>query len=241
MPAPVSHDAVRRFYEKVDCAPASGGTAVRLDGRTPRSPAGRPLVLPTAELAALIAVEWEAQGETILLPAMAATRLAWTTLDRIPRHRDEVVAEIAKFAASDLLCYFADGPAELVDRQNRHWGPVIQWAKTTLGLDFHRVSGLMHQSQPPSTVEAVRALAAAEDDFGLAGLAFATALFGSAILALALRRGELSAEAAFELSRLDEIFQEERWGVDAEAAARSDAMASDAVTAERWFRALRSS
>jgi chaperone required for assembly of F1-ATPase len=186
----------------------------------------------------LIAEEWEAQGETILLPAMPATRLAWTTLDRIPGARDEVVAEVAKFAASDLLCYFADGPAELANRQQRHWGPVIAWAKSALGLEFHRVTGLMHQPQPPATVEAVRALAAAENDFGLAGLAFATALFGSTILALALRRGELSAEAAFELSRLDEIFQEERWGVDAEAAARTDIMARDAVTAERWFRAL---
>src|SRR5262249_9737267 len=162
---------------------------VRLDGRTPRSPAGRPLVLPTPELAALIAEEWDAQGETILLPAMPATRLAWTTLDRIPGAREEGVAEVAKFAATDLLCYFADGPAELVERQERRWGPVIEWANVSLGLEFHRVTGLMHQPQPAATVEVVQALAAAENDFGLAGLAFATALLGSAILALALRRG----------------------------------------------------
>jgi len=232
-------DAVRRFYAKVDCAPADGGTAVRLDGRIPRSPAGRPLVLPTPALAALIAEEWAGQGEHILLPTMPATRLAWTTLDRVPGARQEVAAEIAKFAATDLLCYFADGPVELVDRQDRRWGPVVAWAEDAMGLEFRRIVGIIHAPQPEATVRKVAALAAAEDDFALAGLAFATALLGSAILAFALQRGALSAEAAFELSRLDETFQEERWGIDAEAAARSEVMARDTVTVERWFRALR--
>ena len=125
-----------------------------------------------------------------------------------------------------------------MERQERRWGAVIDWAEQALGAAFHRTQGIVHQPQPAATIARIEALAAAEDDFALAGLAAAAALFGSAILAFALRRGELTAEAAFELSRLDETFQEERWGVDAEAAARADAMATEAAMLERWFAAL---
>ncbi|MFI4935021.1 MAG: ATP12 family chaperone protein [Caulobacterales bacterium] len=228
----------KRFYAKADFGPAEGGFAVRLDGRIPRSPEGRPLILPTAALAEFVAAEWEAQGETIAMASMGATRLAWTVLDRTPAARREIAAEVARFAASDQLCYFADGPAPLVRRQEERWGPVIDWAERSLGLTFHRAQGIVHQPQPPETLARCQALAAESDDFTLTGLAFGAALFGSAILAFALQRGELTAEAAFDLSRLDEAFQEERWGVDAEAAERADAMARDAVMLERWFTAL---
>ena len=231
-------DRPRRFYAKVDAAPAEGGFAVRLDGRSPRSPRGAALVLPTLGLAELVAEEWAGQGDHILAATMPATRLAWTAIERIAGARAETAAEIARFAATDLVCYFADAPAALVERQERHWGPVLGWAERSLGARFHRVQGIMHRPQPPETTARIEALALAEDDFALAGLAFAAALFGSAILAFALRRGELAAEAAFQLSRLDETFQEERWGLDAEAAERADALAAEAVMLERWFGAL---
>jgi chaperone required for assembly of F1-ATPase len=231
---------MRRFYTSADVAPADGGGfAVRLDGRQPRSPQGQPLVAPTEPLARLVADEWAAQGENILPEAMPATKLAWgalTLADEGVRHG--AVARVAGFAESDLLCYFADGPAGLVERQERRWGAVIDWAEAALDAKFHRAQGVVHQPQPPATIARIEALAGAEGDFALAGLAAAAALFGSAILAFALRRGELTAEAAFELSRLDETFQEERWGVDAEAAARADAMAKEAVMLGAWFAAL---
>jgi len=230
---------MRRFYASVDVAPADGGFAVRLDGRTPRSPAGRRLALPTRALADLVAQDWAAQGEHILPETMAATRLAWAALGLAePGGRAAAVARIADFAAADALCYFADGPAALLERQERHWGPVIAWAEASLGATFHRTQGIVHQPQPEATLGRIRALAEAEDDFALAGVMAAAALFGSAILAFALRRGELTAEAAFALSRLDEAFQEERWGVDSEAAIRSEAMAAEAVMLQRWFEAL---
>ncbi len=170
---------------------------------------------------------------------MPATRLAWGALALGDEGvRAGAVARVAGFAELDLVCYFADGPASLVERQERRWGAVIDWAEQALGAAFHRTQGVIHQPQPPATIARIEALAAAEDDFALAGLTAAAALFGSAILAFALRRGELTAEAAFELSRLDETFQEERWGVDAEAAARADAMAKEALMLGAWFAAL---
>jgi chaperone required for assembly of F1-ATPase len=229
----------RRFYAKVDTAPAEGGFAVRLDGRTPRSPEGRALVLPTQGLAELVAAEWAAQAEEIAPASMPANRIAWAALaqDRAGA-RSAAVALVAGFAASDLLCYFADGPAKLLERQERRWGPAIDWAEAALEVTFHRAQGIVHQPQPPATIARIEALAAEADDFALAGLAAAAALFGSTILAFALRHGELTPEAAFDLSRLDESFQEERWGVDAEAAARAEAMAREAVMLGRWFAAL---
>ena len=215
-----------------------GGFAVLLDGRAPRSPTGRPLILPTLGLAQIVAEEWDAQAEEINPAAMPATRLAWTALEVVPDARAETAAEVAHFAGSDGVCYFADGPAELVELEERRWGPVIEWAEQALGIELRRVQGVVHQPQPAATLVRIEALAAGESDFVLAGLAFGTALFGSAILAFALRLRELTADAAFELSRLDESFQEERWGVDAEAAARADAMAGEAVMLERWFAAL---
>jgi len=229
----------KRFYKAVTTSPVDGRFAVQLDRRTPRSPAGQPLETPTQALADLVAAEWAAQGEDILPATMPATKLAWAALAMAePGARDAAVDRIAAFAGSDLICYFADGPATLVERQERRWSPVIAWLEGEIGHRFHRAQGIVHRPQPEDAVAALSALARAETDFALAALAAATALLGSAILAMALRRGELTAAAAFDLSRLDESFQEERWGVDAEAAARADAMAAETVMLERWFAAL---
>jgi chaperone required for assembly of F1-ATPase len=239
LPLP-GHQAERRkrFYAKVATAPAEGGVAVTLDGRTARSPTGAPLVLPTAALADLIAAEWDAQATEVDAATMPLTRLAWAALALDAAGRNLAAERVASFAGSDLLCYFADGPASLVERQETRWGPLIAWAEAELGVPFRRAQGIVHQPQPPETLERISRLAGAEDEFRLVGLVTAASLFGSAILAFALRRSALSPEAAFELSRLDETFQEERWGVDAEAAARADAMAKEAVNLGRWFEAL---
>jgi chaperone required for assembly of F1-ATPase len=236
-----AHDALnrpRRFWKEVSVAPEGAGFAVKLDGRTPKTPAGRRLVLPTEALARLVADEWAAQGEWVVHASMPATRLAFTAVDRIPETREAVAAEVAKYAGSDLLCYFADTPKELLEREVERWGPVLDWAERDLGLHFNRVTGIVHQEQPAETVGRVRALALEADDFALAGLSWLTALLGSAVLALAVRYGELDGDAAFELSRLDEAFQMERWGEDAEALERNAALRADAVLIGRWLDAL---
>ncbi|HVN00886.1 MAG TPA: ATP12 family protein [Caulobacteraceae bacterium] len=228
----------RRFYKAAGAAPADGGHAVQLDGRTARTAAGAPLVVPTEALARLIAAEWAAQGAQIDPASMPGTQLATAALSLGDAGRAAAVERVASFAGSDLLCYFADGPSGLVERQERRWGPVIAWAEGALDVAFHRTQGIVHRPQPQPTLDRIAELARVEDDFALVGLVAAAALLGSAILAFALRRGELSAEAVFDLSRLDETFQEERWGVDAEAAARAEAMAKEAVALGRWFAAL---
>jgi chaperone required for assembly of F1-ATPase len=233
------HDLPRRFYKAVGVAPAGEGFAVQLDGRTPKSPAGRPLVAPAEPLAALVAEEWAGQGEHILMATMPATRLAWTALDRVAEAHREVAEEVARFAGSDLVCYLAEEPVALVERQQKAWGPLRDWATEALGVELHSVRGITHRSQPAASLLRAEKHAEALDDFALAGLAHAAALFGSAVLAFALQRGRLTGAEAFELSRLDEAFQEERWGVDEEAAERTAGLAAEAAMLDRWFAALR--
>lgn len=231
----------KRFYKAVSSGRHLDGFGVFLDGKPVKTPAGEALALPNAALAQMLAQEWDAQATHIEMAKMPATRLAFTAIDFVGGARDATAAEIGRFAGADGICYFAETPEALVEQQTRRWGPVIDWAEATLGVRFVRVTGIRHEEQPAATLLKLARLAEADDDFALTGLAHATALFGSAILAFALQRNELGGQAALDLSRLDEMFQQERWGVDEEAAERAANMAVEALMLERWFVALRGS
>jgi chaperone required for assembly of F1-ATPase len=240
LPAADPSSRIKRFYKAAAVRAEGDAVAVTLDGRAPRTPGGGLLVLPTRRLAKLVADEWIAQGEDVVFASMPTTRLAWSALAlaNSPELTADAAQRLASFAGSDLLCYFAERPASLVERQQRVWAPVIDWAQAALGVAFNRTSGVVHAAQPPATLARIEALAKGEDAFALAGLLAAAQLFGSAILALAVRHSELAAADAFARSRLDETFEEERWGVDAEAARRTAAMAEEAAMLGRWFAAL---
>ena len=216
----------------------NSGFTVLLDARALRGPKGAQVVLPTQALAELVAEEWAGQGETLALAAMHATRLANTAIESVPQAREATAQAIADYAASDLLCYYATEPAGLLERQQRLWIPVLEQAQAQAGLRFIRAAGIVHQTQPPATLARVKTLALELDDFGLTGLAFGAALFGSAVLALSVERGWLTGEAAFGLSRLDEAWQEEKWGVDEEAGERTARLRGEAAMLQRWFEAL---
>lgn len=228
----------KRFYKDVAVAEAEGGFAVRLDGREVRTPGGAPLRLPTRALADLIAAEWAAQGEFVMMAEMHATRLANTAVDSIPAAREATAQTVADYGGSDLTCYFAEGPQGLVERQEAAWSPAVARVEREFACAFVRASGIVHQAQPDATLARLKDEALALDDFRLAGVAFGVSLFGSGVLAFSLERGWLTGEQAFELSRLDEAWQEEQWGVDAEAAERTARLAEEAQMLGRWFRAL---
>lgn len=234
-----SEERIKRFWKDVTVEQDEGGWRVLLDGRSPKTPAGAPLILPTEAAARLIADEWAAQGEHLDPGSMPATRLAATAIDRIPQARTETAEEIARYAGSDGLCYFAEGPSALIARQEDAWGPWLDWAEREHDVRLHRAEGIAHVAQPAESTLKVRGLALGLDDFTLTGLATAVGLYGSAVLALAVRQGALTGEEAFDLSRLDEAFQEEQWGVDAEAAERTAARRAEAILLDQWFRALR--
>jgi chaperone required for assembly of F1-ATPase len=229
----------RRFYRDVSVAAADSGFEVLLDGRSVKTPKGARLSAPSRAVAEQIAEEWAGQADHLELADMHATRLANTALEGVGPTREAVALQIAEYAGSDLLCYFAEAPEALVARQRAAWGPILAKAEAAEDLQFVRAVGVIHQEQPPATLTKMREIALAMDDFTLAGFAFASALFGSTLLGLALQRGWLSADEAFDLSRLDEAFQEEQWGVDEEAAERTARLREEARMVGRWFQGLR--
>ena len=234
-----SEERIKRFWKAVDVSADEGGWTVRLDGRTPKTPAGNTLTLPTEAAAQLVADEWAAQGEFLVPGTMPATRLASTAIDRVSQTREPVAAEIAAYAGSDVICYLAEHPASLIERQQAEWGPWRDWAAKELDVVLHPAEGIVHRAQSPEALARVKALVLELDDHALTGLATAVPLLGSAVLGLAVQRGALAGEAALDLSRLDEAFTESRWGVDEEAALRTAAHRAEAGLLQRWFEALR--
>jgi chaperone required for assembly of F1-ATPase len=234
-----SHESrAKRHYLGANVASSPEGFIVELDGRPLRTVAGRPVVLPTEALARLIAEEWNAQKDFIDFETMPATRLARAALDALPAIRGDLARRVVDFADDDLLCYFAETPPKLVRRQQLVWQPILIWVEAELGQPIRRSIGVVHQDKSPTLLAAVEARALALSDLELAGLASAAQLFGSAFLAFALQAGRLSGAAAFAASRIDEVFQAETWGEDAEAACRTGAIEVDAQMLDQWFAAL---
>jgi chaperone required for assembly of F1-ATPase len=230
---------VRRFFTEASVGAAEGGFALLLDGRRARTPAKNPLVLPSRALAEALAAEWGGQGEVIDPAAMPLTRLANSALDGVAATLEATRAEIAGYAASDLLCYRAEEPEALVAAETAAFDPVLAWAKDGLGATFFVVEGIVHRRQPEEALAVVRAtLAAIEDPFALAALHVMTSLTGSALLALALARGRLAAKEAWRIAHVAEDFQVARWGADEEASARQAARWRDFEAAARAMAAL---
>ena len=228
----------KRFYESAETVEADGGHGIALDSKPVRTPAGHPLAVPGAALARAVAEEWAAQGEAIDRETMPLTRLVCTALDLVPGRRTEIVAEIAAYAETDLVCYRTDEPPALARRQAAAWEPLMAWADERYGARLAVTSSITPIAQAPEALEALRDAVAGEDDFALAGLSTATRAFGSLVIALAMRDGRLDAAAAADASLADERYQLERWGEDAELSARCARVARDAADAERLFRLL---
>ena len=227
----------KRFYRQATAAAVQSGWTVLLDQRALRSPAGQPFIVPTQELARTVAGEWQVQGERIDLATMFNTRQVYGVLDRPEDAVVALAAQVARYAETDLLCYLAEGPAVLRDRQEAGWAPLREWAEE-LGIVLRPSVGIMPKAQPAASIEAIRAHALGLDRFRLAGLAHGVALFGSAILGLAVERGRLTAAEAYELSRIDEAYQASQWGEDAEAVRRTESARVDARALDMWFAAL---
>lgn len=227
----------KRFYKAAAPAPVDGGHCVTLDGRPVRTPSRALLAVPSAALAAALAAEWESQGEFIDPMSMPLTRLANSALDGVARASAETADEIAKYAGSDLVCYRADGPESLVARQAAHWDPVLDFMRTRFGARFVLSEGIRFVEQPEASIAAVRAVLP-QDPLRLAALASMTALSGSALLTLAVWLGALDEQAAWDAAHVDEDHQIERWGVDAEAAARRQARRREFAAAGALLRHL---
>jgi chaperone required for assembly of F1-ATPase len=229
---------VKRFYEEAQVAPSEGRFAVLLDGRTVKTPARNPLAVPTQELAEAMAEEWNGQGEEVEPRSMPLTGLANAAIDRVAPDPLAFAAGLARYAEADLLCYRADGPKPLVERQAELWDPILAWARTRFGVEFELICGVMHRHQPEGTAKRLAAEVANRDGFRLAALSPLVTVSGSLIVALALAEGAIGLEEAWSAATLDEAWQAEQWGDDPLAAAAHDARRRDFDAAYRFLTLL---
>jgi chaperone required for assembly of F1-ATPase len=207
----------RKFYKLAEVTPELG---IVLDGRIVKTPMKAKLVLPSQRLANAIAAEWNGQVEFINPAAMPLTKLANTAIDRAGAERAFVAGQVVEFAGSDMVCYRADAPENLVALQAAAWDPIVAWAKLAMGADFKMVSGVMHSVQSADTVSAVSLYVAKLSEFELTVAHNLTTLTGSAVLGLMLTAKAISAEAGWQAAHVDEDFQIATWGHDDEANAR---------------------
>lgn len=211
----------KRFYKSVDIGEDPDGFSVLLDGKPLRTPAKNPLLLPTEAAAKLVASEWEGQEIHIDPAAMPITRLANTALDGVAENLQPVIEDILRFAGTDLLCYRAEHPANLVATQEAAWDPVLDWVADECGAVFETSNGILHVEQDSRTIAAFsNRISDHTDPFGLTCLHTMTSLTGSAILALAIAEGHLPPSEGWEIAHVDENFNIRQWGEDYEAAQR---------------------
>jgi chaperone required for assembly of F1-ATPase len=230
---------MKRFYKQAEPLESGSDHSVALDRRPVRTPGKRDLILPNRMLAAAISEEWNAQEGEIRPATMPLTRLATTAVDRVATQREAIIEETANYAGTDLVCYRATHPPALAARQHAVWQPLIDWAVLRYDAPLVITAGVIPKSQSPASLRAFAAAVADQDDFALIALHVATAASGSLVIALALLEGQLDAPEAFTASQLDESFQIEAWGEDAEQAERRRALAADIAAAARFMSLLR--
>ena len=228
---------IKPLWEKGAVAKKPDGFAIELDGRPLRTPAKAPLVLPTRALAEMVAEEWRAQDGKPDPATMPATRTANAAIDKVTPQFDEVAKVIAAYGDSDLLCYRATAPAELVARQAEKWDPVLDWASETLGARLTPVSGVIHAPQDPAALSVLAVLVNDMTPFELAAFHDLVAISGSLVIGLAVSKHLLELEELWITACLDELWQEEQWGKDDEALAHRERKRQDFFGAAEFLSA----
>lgn len=208
---------MKRFYEKVDVPPVAGGWRIRLDGRPIRTAAGQPQILPTLALAEAMAREWAGQGEEIDASAFPLRDLADYALDAVMPARDAAIAELLPYAETDTLCYRAEDGEALHARQLEIWEPLLAGAEESWGLRFERIGGIMHRPQPPETLARLEEILSEMDAFALAALKMLASLSASLVIAICALAPDADPVALWNAANLEEDWQAELWGRDAEA------------------------
>ena len=215
-----SGPGMKRFFTDVSIKAEGDDYSILLDDRPIKTPAKSPLRLPTKALAEAIADEWDRQQEKIVPATMPLMQSAATAIDRVRPQREKVIADIAAYGATDLVCYRASHPQNLVVRQAEAWDPLLDWIRVRHDVLLNVGAGISHIQQPPESLEKMTAVVVAQKDMTLAPLYNITALCGSLVVALAVLDGHVTGEEAFDISELDETHVMEFWGTDAEAMTR---------------------
>jgi chaperone required for assembly of F1-ATPase len=229
---------VKRFWKDVAAEREADGWTITLDGRSVKTPARLRLLVPTNALADAIAEEWRSVEDKVDPRGMPLTGLANAAIDRVAPERESFAEGLGRYAEADLACYRAEGPRELVRRQEEQWDKLLGWARRRYDVDFLTTCGLTHVAQPPATVERLGHAVAALDAFRLAGLSPLVTIGGSLVAALAILEGAITPREAWEAVSIDERWQLEQWGSEPEAEAAIENRRRDFLAAARFLSLL---
>jgi len=229
----------KRFYKKVETGERDGAWHVLLDGRAVKTPGRNALSFTAPDAAALVAAEFDSQVDELDPAAMPCYRLANTALDGVASDMQAVLEDVLRYCGTDMLFYRAEGPEGLVENQRKHWDPVVDWTEGLAGARFNLAEGIIHVAQPRETIAALGVhLKTVSDPLELAAIHSMTTLTGSALLALAVWKGEMSAADAWTAAHVDEDWNAAQWGEDAEAKDRRIRRWAEMDAADRLIKAL---
>ena len=206
---------MKRFYKEAVAGTAPGGHVVRLDGKILKTPLQKHLLLPSESLATALAAEWAQQGDEVIPDSMPLNQLVSTMIDKAESHeRADMNKTVVEYGASDLVCYFATHPQDLVKAQEAVWLPLLKWLEQEHGVALERVSGIQYHYQQDGMLEKLSGIVAGLDAVSFTAVQVATGVTGSLVVSLALSSGHLSAEEAFQAACVDEVYQLDKWGDD---------------------------
>lgn len=225
----------KRFWKQARAEACDGGFTVLLDARPVKTPAKQALVVPSLAMAEAIASEWDAQDGLVKPDTMPITRAANSAIDKVAVQYQEVLGLLAAYGESDLLCYRAETPAELVARQAEAWDPILAWCATELAAPLTVTAGVVHVAQPVASVARLTTVLRGYTPFQMAAVHDLIAISGSLVLALAVTHQRIGVEQAWDLSRIDESWQNEQWGVDEDAAELESFKRDALLTAARFY------
>ncbi|UTW54293.1 ATP12 family chaperone protein [Kordiimonas sp. SCSIO 12610] len=233
---------MKRFYKTVsiEALEEEAGYAISLDGRQIKTPAKAIMAAPTRNLAEVVAEEWEGQGDKIDPKTMPMNQLLNTAIDSVTSERANIIDEMVRYGGSDMLCYRADHPEDLVKRQAVAWDPYIDWLANSLNAPMEVTSGILHVAQPEKSLGALRERIEGYDIYALTVLHALTTGLGSLGLGLAYIKGFKAFEDIWQASRVDETYQIEQWGEDSDEAKVTAALLQDLKNAVMFLELARS-
>jgi len=229
----------KRFWQDVSISKVGNGYSVLLDGRGVNTPAKAPLILPTLHLAEAVAAEWREQIEVVDPAAMPFTGAANAALDKVKNQFGEVAGLVSAYAETDLFCYRAEAPRELVERQQRAWDPMLNWSRDVLNAPLNIAHGVMFIRQPQQSISALQSCVNKFNPFELTALYDLVGLSGSLVAGLAVVEGHETPESVWDICQVDETWQKEQWGQDEIAEELTLGKRTKFLQAVKFFATLR--
>jgi len=225
----------KRFWENVHVVSSEDGYFIKLDDKILKTPAKKQMMLPTEALAKRVAAEWDEQVEEIDPTKMLFTKSANAALDKVSEQFTEVSSLLGEYGDTDLLYYRADSPPELHKRQKTGWDPIIKWAENSFNVQINCGTGIIYIPQNERLFSEIKLKINNLSIFELTAFYDMVSITGSLILGLTIINGRLSAEEAYQLSRIDEVWQLEQWGEDEEAQAAAKQKNVAILHSEEFF------